>query len=52
MHRYPIIPDLLVVLFILAWLVKFTKVKPLEEPMFAPVVKAKSIYPIPRGRMS
>lgn len=52
-HGYPIIPDILVVLFCLAWIVKWTtKVKPLEEPALAKVVKTKSVYPIPRGRMS
>lgn len=48
-HGYPIIPDILVLLFCLAWIVKLTS-KPEVKPVPAPV--KKSIYPIPRGRMS
>jgi len=48
-HGYPIIPDILTVLFTLACVVKVTR-KPKVE-ILAPV-KKPSIYPIPRGRMS
>lgn len=51
-HGYAIIPDVLTVLFIFACYVKLTS-KPKNEAELMPVVKAKkSIYPIPRGRMS
>lgn len=49
-HAHAWIPDLLVSLFCFAVYCKITQEdKRIEEPAPAPI---KSVYPIPRGRMS
>lgn len=49
-HAHAWIPDLLVSLFCFAVYCKITQKPASVEPEAAPVVK--SVYPIPRGRMS